>query len=143
MARSKQAIINELKDQVHDLKTKRFINTYSDFVKSRMNPEAYPVDGILLHMILGVCDEAGELSKVIKDVVGYGKDLDKRALVEELGDLMFFAVGACNVIGIDPEWVMLENMRKLKKRYPDGWTQDAAIERADKKENESSEEKKR
>ena len=117
---------------------------YRDFVKSRMKPmETLQAD--LLHMTLGVAGEAGELVDAVKKHWAYGKPLDVGNVVEELGDLLFYIQGVLNIVtsqGVpEPETLddlMIANMNKLSKRYPTGYSDIAAMARADKQEPTSS-----
>lgn len=117
---------------------------YRDFVKSRMKPmETLQAD--LIHMTLGVAGEAGELVDAIKKHWVYGKPLDVGNVVEELGDLLFYIQGVLNIVTsqgvLAPktlEDLMVANMNKLSKRYPTGYSDQAAIARADKQEPTSS-----
>ena len=38
----------------------------------------------------------------------------------ELGDIMWYWMNACNALGLDPNDVVDENVRKLEARYPGG-----------------------
>lgn len=134
MARSKQAIINEMRDEITRMKENHAI--YRKFVRSLITHQTTFINNDLNHMMLGIISEVGELADALKHVVGYNKELDKSNLIEELGDLLFYIVGFADIIGLDVDTLMVQNMLKLKRRYPDGWTQDAAIERVDKKEHE-------
>ena len=111
---------------------------YRDFVASRMKPmETLQAD--LLHMTLGVAGESGELVDAIKKHWAYGKLLDVGNVVEELGDLLFYIQGVLNIVTsqgvLAPktlEDLMVANMNKLSRRYPTGYSDAAAIARADK-----------
>ena len=113
---------------------------YRDFVASRMKPmETLQAD--LIHMTLGVAGEAGELVDAIKKHWAYGKPLDVGNVVEELGDLLFYIQGVLNIVTsqgvLAPktlEDLTVANMNKLSKRYPTGYSDQAAIARADKQE---------
>lgn len=106
---------------------------YRDFVASRMKSMDTPRDN-LIHMTLGIAGEAGELVDAIKKHWAYGKPLDTDNVVEELGDLLFYIQGVLNVVTASEtlEDLMVTNMHKLSKRYPTGYSDKAAIERADK-----------
>ena len=111
---------------------------YRDFVASRMKPMETPRED-LLHMTLGVAGEAGELVDAIKKHWAYGKPLDVGNVVEELGDLLFYIQGVLNIVTsqgvLAPktlEDLTVANMNKLSKRYPTGYSDQAAIARADK-----------
>ena len=90
----------------------------------------------LIHMALGISTESGELLTSIKAHTMYGKPLDRANLVEELGDLQFYMQGLMNACGIWPEEVEEHNRLKLETRYAKGFTNAAALARADKPEGE-------
>ena len=81
----------------------------------------------------GVCEEAGELSTCLKRHVVYGKELDRKNLVEELGDLRFFMQAVMNLFDVDEQEILQANAEKLSARYKSlTYTQKEAINRADK-----------
>jgi len=41
-------------------------------------------------------------------------------MFRELGDIAWYWVSACRAIGVDPNEVIEENVRKLESRYPGG-----------------------
>jgi len=71
--------------------------------------------------------EAGEVLALITKWLAYGKPLDPVALADELGDVAYSLAWVCNVFGFDLETLMEANQRKLKARFPDGYTPGAAI----------------
>ncbi len=94
-----------------------------------------------VHMGMGICTEAGELNDALKRWAFYGKQLDRGNVVEELGDLFFYAEGIMQNLGITREEVLLHNIDKLtgnKGRYKDGYSDAAAIARADKQGEEAA-----
>lgn len=82
----------------------------------------------LLHSLIGLSGETGELAAAIQRWLYYGKELDKTNVVEELGDLCWYLAQACRSIGIQLETVMYANIRKLKFRYPERYTDFHAAE---------------
>lgn len=86
----------------------------------------------LLHMATGVGTEAGELQDAVKTYVFYNKPIDRENVVEELGDLEFYIAGVRQKMGITRTETLAHNMDKLKKRYPAGYSDQAAQYRADK-----------
>lgn len=86
----------------------------------------------LIHAALGVTSEAGEFADAIKKHVIYGKDLDKENCKEELGDLIWFIDLAAKHLGYDLIEIMQANIIKLAMRYPEKYSDQAAIARADK-----------
>lgn len=71
----------------------------------------------LLHMVLGIAGEAGELIDAIKKKAIYRKTLDCENVIEELGDLEFYMQGLRSSLGITREETLEHNMKKLSKRY--------------------------
>lgn len=83
----------------------------------------------LFHAILGMCTEAGELLEAFDAMIYRNEVLDVDNLFEEMGDSMwYFAIG-CNSMGFDPNELLGRNIAKLKARYPDKFTEDAALNR--------------
>lgn len=71
-----------------------------------------------LHALLGMIDEVGELVEEVFAAYTRGKDIDKDALCEELGDLEWFMSLMRQDAGLTQEEVQQANIRKLKARYP-------------------------
>lgn len=87
----------------------------------------------LLHMVLGIAGEAGELVDAIKKHTVYGQPLDRPNVLEELGDLEFYLEGMRQALGISRSLVLSANRKKLSKRYSRGEYSDRqAKDRADK-----------
>lgn len=89
-----------------------------------------------LHMIVGICTEAGELLDAFKKHVFYEKPLDMENVVEELGDIEFYMEGLRQTLGLNRDAILAHNIAKLSKRYEKGtYTNESAITRADKLES--------
>jgi len=87
----------------------------------------------MIHMVMGICGETGELLDIIKKHTMYKKPLDMQHVVEELGDIEFYLEGLRQTLGVNRDVILAENIKKLSKRYSDGvYSNDAAINRADK-----------
>lgn len=92
-----------------------------------------PEKADLLHMAIGVSGEAGELLDAVKKSAIYGKSLDHKNMVEELGDLEFYMSRIRQIIGVTRDEVLERNFDKLSKRYSDGtYTNSQAQKRMDK-----------
>ncbi len=71
----------------------------------------------------GVAAEGGEFAEIVKKCVFQGKPMNDETIFHmkrELGDIAWYWVNACRAIGIDPNEVITENVRKLEARYPGG-----------------------
>lgn len=96
------------------------------FAKKHTGPDG------LMHAAVGMSGEAGEVLDAVKKHWVYGKELDRENLIEELGDSLFYITAMCNLIGVRLADCIAANMDKLNLRYPQGYTDAAAIARADK-----------
>ena len=115
--------------------------TYSQFVEVLIkDPEEIresltPQKINLLHMVLGISGEAGELLDSIKKYVIYNKPIDLINIIEELGDLLFYIEGIKNELHITEKEILSYNVTKLSKRYKSlSYSDKAAVERKDKNE---------
>ena len=78
---------------------------------------------LLLTSAIGMAAETGEFCEIPKKIFFQGKQLDDDALFHmkrELGDVIWYWMNACNALGLDPNDVIAENVRKLEARYPGG-----------------------
>lgn len=112
---------------------------HSELVKALVKPPEIIIsqlsnsDANLIHMVIGVSSEAGELLDAIKKKVIYQKPLDLLNVVEELGDIEFYLEGIRQELNISREATLTANINKLSKRYAKLTYTDAdAIARADK-----------
>ena len=76
-----------------------------------------------LNWALGIAGEAGEYCELIKKSEFHGKMLNKDHAKKELGDVLYYVAMAAANLGIDLEEVAIENSRKLRIRYPDGFVE--------------------
>ena len=83
----------------------------------------------LNHAILGLVTEAGELADVLKKRMAYGKPIDLVNLREEAGDILWYLPLLCRALDCNLEDIARINIEKLKKRYPDKFSQDKALNR--------------
>ncbi len=88
-----------------------------------------PVNARLLHAILGIASELGESSDPLKKQLIYGKPLDPVNVMEELGDKLWYIALGLDSIGYTVEEAMVRNIAKLRVRFPDKFTTDAALVR--------------
>jgi len=86
----------------------------------------------LTHAAFGVSGEAGEFADCIKKYLIYGKQLDRENATEELGDLLWFIALACSALGTTMDKVAQANIDKLRRRYPEKYSDQHALARLDK-----------
>ena len=78
---------------------------------------------LLLTASIGLASEGGEFSELVKKMAFQGKPWNEEThhhMFRELGDIIFYWMEACRAIGVDPNEVIEENVRKLEARYPGG-----------------------
>ncbi len=71
---------------------------------------------------LGVVGEAGDLAGCIKKTLFHNND-QTQGIRENIGDTMWYIAMICNYFDWDLDEVLAENIAKLKKRYPQGFTE--------------------
>lgn len=87
----------------------------------------------ILHGAIGMCGESGEVIDKVKKTLIYGKELNKKDLLNECGDVLWYMTILLHELGYDLEDAMMANSEKLKKRFPDGFNTKDALERKDEK----------
>lgn len=90
---------------------------------------ASPENIDLLHGAMGLSTEANELVDAMKKVVFYGKPVDAVNLKEEIGDALWYIALLCRRLNVSMESIMQTNIDKLKARYPQKFTEEAAMKR--------------
>lgn len=71
----------------------------------------------------GLCSESGEANDLVKKLKFHGKEWSpaiREHLIKELGDISWYWAQACLALDIDPEDVLIANVKKLEARYPGG-----------------------
>ena len=78
----------------------------------------------LLHWVLGVNGEAGEiaekLKKIIRDKGGQVSDEDKKELAKEIGDVLWYLAVLAHELGVSFDEIAAQNLAKLKSRQERG-----------------------
>lgn len=75
---------------------------------------------------LGIAGEAGDVASCIKKTVAHKND-QRAGIKENIGDTLWYMAMICNFYGWDFQEILSENLEKLKKRFPNGFTEkDAA-----------------
>ena len=117
------------------------LNKYKDFVKAVTSDESNYTSlatenlvklerenkdikmAVLMTGAIGISAEGGEFAEIIKKVVFQGKPMNDETVFHckrELGDIMWYWINSCRALGLDPNDVIAENVKKLEARYPGG-----------------------
>jgi len=102
---------------------------FAILVHNLMQGRIYNLDSNLIHAVLGIGTEAGEIQDLVKKNMFYNKPLDILTLKEECSDLLHYIQMLIEATGSSLEEIMAINIAKLTTRYPDGYTRDKALVR--------------
>ena len=89
---------------------------------------------LLMTSSIGLASEGGEFSEIVKKVLFKGKTMDQSVrfhMERELGDILWYLSNACNALNINLQQVMEENERKIRARYPEGFSVSRSENRAE------------
>lgn len=103
-------------------------NEYQKLAMTTLNPQLSKRD-ILINSVMGLCGESGEAIDIVKKWMAHGHDLDKDHLAKELGDIAWYLAEAATALDMDLEDILQANIEKLKKRYPEGFSSSASVNR--------------
>lgn len=105
-------------------KTPTFVDHVSNDLQGR--PVLNGTLSRLLHGMIGIVTEAGELQDMVKKNLIYSKPLDVTNVMEECFDVMWYISLCLDAAGFTMEEAMERGIAKLKVRYPTGFTEEAA-----------------
>lgn len=83
----------------------------------------------MANAIAGMCGELGEVADILKKHLYQGHELDRDHLIEEMGDLLYYITLLACLIDYNMADTMFNNMDKLLKRYPSGFSAERSIHR--------------
>jgi len=99
---------------------KDFLKGYQELCKMTAQKFTKPEREILAWG-LGISGEAGDVANCIKKTYIHGNDQTK-GIRENIGDTLWYVAMICNFFDWELDEVLKENIEKLKKRYPGGFT---------------------
>lgn len=71
--------------------------------------------------IMGLAGETGKVIELIKKYFYHDQKLDMIALIDELGDLLWYFTNILNEFELELSEIQIKNINKLYKRYPKGF----------------------
>ena len=118
---------------------KTILNNYSVFVDGVTSPVSKDTDLFIERIKVlqaqgcdvarlntastGLASEGGEFNEIVKKILFHGKEYSEDNIFHmkrELGDVIWYWINACIALGLNPNEVIEENVRKLEARYPGG-----------------------
>lgn len=113
-------------------KLKEFGHTAFPEPKRKLKPSELE----LLHAILGIISEGGELLEMFINRTSSGLPIDRVNAIEELGDITWFTQVAIRSVTSTLEETQQVNILKLAERFPDGYSDLSGLVRDQDKERE-------
>ena len=107
------------------------INEYQNAALRTAQTDKFLAIDLLLNSALGLCGESGEVADIVKKFRFQGHDLDFEHIAKELGDIAWYLAVGAHSIGYDLETILQMNVDKLKARYPNGFSVDRSLHRAE------------
>ena len=104
------------------------INEYQKLAMTTLNKELDEKE-ILMNAVMGLCGESGETIDIVKKHFFHGHELDRKHLIEEMGDVAWYLAELATALEVDLEDVLSINIDKLKARYPEGFETSRSINR--------------
>ena len=103
-------------------------NEYQKLAMVTKNPDLNGRD-LLINSVMGLCGESGEVIDLVKKHVSHGHPLNREKLIDEIGDVAWYLAECATALDVTLEEVLLHNIEKLKKRYPEGFSTERSINR--------------
>ncbi|MBQ7886936.1 MAG: nucleoside triphosphate pyrophosphohydrolase family protein [Clostridia bacterium] len=106
------------------------INEYQTLAMRTLNPALDKRD-VLINGVMGLCGESGEAIDIVKKHLAQGHELDREALIKELGDVAWYLAETAYALDVPLEDVLARNIAKLRARYPDGFDTEKSANRTE------------
>lgn len=103
-------------------------NEYQKLAMSTLNPALSQKD-VLINAVMDLCGESGEAIDIVKKHLHQGHNLDREKLIKELGDIAWYLAEAATALDTNLETILIQNIEKLKDRYPQGFAAERSIYR--------------
>lgn len=104
------------------------VNEYQKLAMRTLNPELDKKD-VLINGVMGLCGESGEVIDIVKKHLAQGHELEREALIDELGDVAWYLAETATALGVTLEEVFFRNIEKLCRRFPEGFDAERSRER--------------
>ena len=106
------------------------VNDYQKLAMVTLNRDLDKKE-MLTNAVMGLCGESGDACDIVKKHHFHGHELDRAALIKELGDVAWYLAEAAEALDVSLDEVFERNIEKLKKRYPEGFSSERSISRED------------
>lgn len=86
-------------------------------------------ENLLTNGALGLAGESGEVADMVKKHLFQGHPLDTEKIAKELGDVAWYVAATAYAIGYGLDEILIMNIDKLWKRYPEGFAAERSLHR--------------
>jgi NTP pyrophosphatase (non-canonical NTP hydrolase) len=83
----------------------------------------------LIIAALGLTGEAGEFANLVKKHTAHGHDIPPEIFADELGDVLWYLAEAATACGLSLGALAQQNVEKLRRRYPEGFSEERSRNR--------------
>lgn len=109
--------------------TPDFVRLFDSKTGEPMSAEHNMMIARLIHAVLGLASEVGEIADALKKHLIYGRALDLVNIIEETGDVLWYEALALSAVKGQLSDAMEKNIAKLQKRFGDTFSEHAALNR--------------
>lgn len=106
----------------------QYMTSCSDRHHEIIDDQPLTMNKRIFHGLLGACTEAGELAEHLQKGIN-GHETDPAGIVEELADIFWYASVISDETNVPLEQGLINNINKLSKRYPEGYSDYLATHR--------------
>ena len=103
------------------------ISHYQDLAARTINREL-SFQELIRHALFGLCGEVGEIHSLFQKRY-QGHDFKSGDLRKEIGDCCWMLAELCTAHGWSMDEICAENIEKLRKRYPEGFSVERSVHR--------------
>jgi NTP pyrophosphatase (non-canonical NTP hydrolase) len=105
------------------------LDDYQTAAARTLNPRL--TDGErMMDAAAGLAEEGGEVLSLVRKHLYQNHPLDRESLAKELGDALWCLAAVAREAGLDLGTVASANLEKLRRRYPEGYSDEKSRERS-------------
>lgn len=105
-------------------------NEYQGLAMRTSNKDLTP-EQHTFNAMLGLAGEAGECCDLVKKhYFQDGREIRDK-LIDEISDCMWYIAEAASAIDVSMDDIAMHNVEKLRRRYPDGFSAERSLNRAE------------
>jgi NTP pyrophosphatase (non-canonical NTP hydrolase) len=103
---------------------------YQKAARRTMNPRLSDTER-LVDAAAGLAEEAGEVLGLVRKHAYMGHPIDRERVTRELSDALWCLAAVATSVGVTLGDVAAANLEKLRRRYPEGYSDEASRARRD------------